>query len=149
MKHCMGCRRSVVDRRITHLIGDLAVAMTVIVGVVSTDFVAGARAAPTFTATDLGTLGGSDSYGKAINDAGMVVGYSSLSTGFGHGFVWSAGTGMVDVGALPGNVSSDALAINDDGVVVGASQAADFRQRAFSWSSTAGMVDLGTLSGGS
>src|SRR5947199_10434111 len=69
---------------------------------------------------DLGTLGGTHSYGYAINDNGQVVGYSRLpgDTSY-HAFLWSGGS-MTDMGTLGGK-SSYAYGIDNSGRVVGKS----------------------------
>lgn len=75
--------------------------------------------------TDLGTLGGSNSWSTSINKSGQVVGFSTLSgntsvspsDGPHHAFIWDNGS-MTDLGTL-GNVESDAYDINDNGQVVG------------------------------
>ena len=105
-----------------------------------------------FTATDLGTLGGSWSVANAINDNGQVVGVSETTSGERHAFLWQNGT-MVDLGTLGGSWSF-ARAINDAGQVVGESEIANGEQRAFLWTpttpgaTTGTMTDLGTLSPG-
>jgi probable HAF family extracellular repeat protein len=62
---------------------------------------------------DLGTLdGGTESLGIYVNDAGQVVGFSTVNTeidpaGFGfqtHGFIWQDGK-MLDIGTLGGHDS--------------------------------------------
>lgn len=64
-----------------------------------------------------------------------------------HAFVWTAATGLKDIGTLGGS-SSFATAINNDGTVVGYSYLADnVNYHAFIWTPTGGMVDLGTLGG--
>ena len=68
---------------------------------------------PHYTVTDLWTLGGPDSVGNGINDAGQVVGNSTLPTGRRHAFFWSAGL-MKDLGALAGD-QSDASRLNNLG----------------------------------
>lgn len=50
----------------------------------------------------------------------------------------------IDLGALPGSASSEAVDINDDGTVVGRS-----RGHAVSWDSSGRITDLGALPGGS
>lgn len=74
-------------------------------------------------ATDLGSLGGSDSRALAINDLNQVVGWSEIAGGTQHAFV-SDGTVMTDLGTL-GGTKSYAFGINNDGVIVGYSQIAD------------------------
>jgi probable HAF family extracellular repeat protein len=53
-----------------------------------------------------------------INARGQVVGVSSTGAGRAHAFVWEAGTGMQDLGAL-GSSWSSAFGINARGQVVG------------------------------
>jgi probable HAF family extracellular repeat protein len=69
---------------------------------------------------NLGTLpGGSDSHAKAINDVGQIVGWSSDGS-TRRPFVWTAGSGMVDLGIPPSFPAAIANDINDSGQVVGA-----------------------------
>jgi len=73
---------------------------------------------------NLGTLGGSSSYGYAINASGQVVG-ESYPTGdtAPHAFLYTGSPGvdghMADLGMLPGGTQSNSSAINDSGQVVG------------------------------
>jgi probable HAF family extracellular repeat protein len=68
--------------------------------------------------TDLGTLGGNNSYATAINSHGDVVGYSELAgSWYQHAFLWRDGR-MTDLGALNGG-DAHAYDINDRGQVVG------------------------------
>lgn len=102
--------------------------------------------------TDLGTLGGSNSWSTSINNSGQVVGFStlsgntsvSLSDGPHHAFIWDNG-GMTDLGTL-GNVESDAYDINDNGQVVGYSITQWGSGRGFLWSNGA-MTELGIVAG--
>jgi probable HAF family extracellular repeat protein len=77
---------------------------------------------------DLGTLGGSASYGFGINDDGVVVGTSEVIPGrVGRAFRAVPGAQMEDLGALPGGFAggiSTAYAINQRGEIVGQSDAA-------------------------
>jgi len=50
---------------------------------------------------DLGTLGGSLSWGWAVNNSGQVTGSSHTSAGVEHAFFWSNGT-MTDIDPLGG-----------------------------------------------
>jgi probable HAF family extracellular repeat protein len=92
----------------------------------------------------LGTLGGETSTGRAVNDAGQVVGGSTLKNGFSHAFLFEDGR-MTDLGTLGGQ-TSEALAINPAGVVVGRAQLHDGDTHAFAWRKGT-MIDLGTLGG--
>lgn len=98
---------------------------------------------------EIGSLAGTNSYANAINDSGMIVGYSTLADGANDAFLWTSVSGMQDLGDLPGGASSSAYAINASGEVVGDSgldNPAEFH--AFLWTQANGMEDLGTLSGG-
>lgn len=93
--------------------------------------------------TDLGTLGGEDSFPYDINDSGQVVGVSMTSDGWLHAFLWSGGV-MTDLGTLGGDMCN-AQAINDAGQVVGiSSDSSNSNNSAFLWQNGT-MVDLNTL----
>jgi probable HAF family extracellular repeat protein len=65
---------------------------------------------------DLGTLpGDTSSEASALNNNGVVVGYSKGPQGM-RAFLWTQATGMQDLGMLPGGNSSRALDVNDMGV---------------------------------
>jgi probable HAF family extracellular repeat protein len=104
-------------------------------------------AAPMYTITDVGTLGGSFSIANNINDADQIVGDSQpAGSDFSHAFLYSNGV-MTDLGTLGGS-QSYAYGINDSGQVVGESYIpGDSYAHAFLYSSGV-MQDLGTLSGG-
>ena len=91
--------------------------------------------------TMLGTLGGSASYGQAINDGGWVVGGSTTVRGYLHAFLSAKGT-MRDLGTLGGGNSS-AYGINEQGQVVGFSNTWDGQSSAFLWEDGV-MRDLNT-----
>jgi probable HAF family extracellular repeat protein len=108
------------------------------------------------TIRDLGNLGLPESYAADLNDAGQVVGYSKYREipefTYLHGFRWSAATGMVDLGALPGTVYSEAHAINNRNEVVGYSYfngVLSQRLHAVRWNAGNAIFDLGTLYGSS
>lgn len=96
--------------------------------------------------SDLGTLGGTESYAYGINDAGVVVGWATTADTKGHAFRYSGGV-MTDLGTL-GGWSSLAMAINSAGDIVGAAQPANSKRfRPFLYRDEV-MTDLGTLGGG-
>jgi probable HAF family extracellular repeat protein len=81
--------------------------------------------------TNLGSLGGRHSQALAINDLGVVVGWSETASGDRHGFVWQNGA-MRDLGTLGGSYSA-ALDINNAGKIVGGSSTASGVGHAFTW----------------
>lgn len=95
------------------------------------------------TATDLGTLGGSKSIARAINNSGLIVGYSWLADDITvRATLWDNGV-AIDLGTLGGSDSS-AGAINMAGAIVGASYTADGKNRATLWQGTVA-TDLNTF----
>jgi probable HAF family extracellular repeat protein len=70
------------------------------------------------TMTDLGTLGGEDSTGAGINDAGKIVGGAEIADGTEHAFLYSNGK-MHDLGASLPTAYSVAEDINSSDDVVG------------------------------
>ncbi len=97
--------------------------------------------------TDIGTLGGV-SAGYGINDAGQIVGYSSVTTvgdrSFNHAFLYSGGM-MMDLGNSIGGNYAEAHGINSLEQIVGhASLAGDVQMHAFLYMAGA-MRDLNDL----
>jgi probable HAF family extracellular repeat protein len=84
--------------------------------------------------TTLGSLGSTSGFtgvATAINDSGVAVGISHLSSGVRHGFIYRNGA-MSDLGSLGGY--SGALAINRAGTAVGfSSDSPNGFQRAVIW----------------
>src|SRR5262249_51540200 len=94
---------------------------------------------------DLGTLGGSSSEARAVNDSGQVAGFSQLRGNVAeHAFLYD-GTAMLDLGTL-GGPSSPAFGMNSSGLVVGYAVTAGRDVHAFVSDGTT-MQDLGTLGG--
>jgi probable HAF family extracellular repeat protein len=95
------------------------------------------------TAHDLGTLSGGyghSSYASAINNAGLIVGYSDFRDQFGNNprdraCVSDNGSTWVSLGTLPGasTYSSHAWAINESGVIGGESRDANFKELPCLW----------------
>ena len=93
--------------------------------------------------TDLGTPKGTNSFVSGINNSGQVI--MTVSGAVSHAFVWSIGTGLIDLGALSGVNASQGLGINNHGQVVGLSYTLQYGETAFIWTRNSGMVDLNTL----
>ena len=94
---------------------------------------------------DLGTLGGSYSSAKGINDAGVIVGEAEAlvsGTTYLHAFM-DAGTSMTDLGTL-GGITSSASAINSAGHVVGYATDANEVASAFLYNGSL-MINLSDL----
>jgi len=88
-----------------------------------------------------------------VNDSNQIVGESVFTyspTFTSHAFSWTSGTGMQDIGTLPGGVTSIANAINESGVIVGQSDGANTggHWHAVMWDATKKIKDLGTIAGG-
>lgn len=68
---------------------------------------------------DLGTLGGLHSEAQAINDLGVVAGWSNAANGSKRLFTWN--NGFTDLGLLPHNISccGEIEAINNVGQIIG------------------------------
>lgn len=90
-----------------------------------------------FSLALVGDLGGGYSSADGINNLGDVVGWSYTTTAqdVNHGFLWSAGTGTIDVNDLlppiEGVVVTNAAGINDSREIVGTFTASDSSTRAF------------------
>jgi probable HAF family extracellular repeat protein len=94
---------------------------------------------------NLGTLGGTNSVGRAINDAGQVAGFSDVDGDAAqHAFIWN-GSSMQDIGTLGGG-DSYAYGINQQGMAAGGSYINATDVHAFLWTGSI-MQDLATLGG--
>jgi probable HAF family extracellular repeat protein len=97
-------------------------------------------------AQGLGTLGGSSSHAKAINDQGQVVGSASRADGSAAAFLYQGGS-ITELAGRQSWVGSSALAINDYGQVTGTAQLSGGLFRAAIWGADGGATQLGTLGG--
>ncbi|MFN8006428.1 MAG: hypothetical protein U0V70_05275 [Terriglobia bacterium] len=83
-------------------------------------FVVSTRGQDAFKMIDLGTLGGENSWATDVNNSGIVVGYAELANGNTHAFARPRKLGAnVDLGTLPGHVTSQAQGVSDTGFIVG------------------------------
>lgn len=106
----------------------------------------------TGTMTSLGYLGGwGASSAFAVNDSGVVVGYSTANPDTWRATRWMPDGTKLDLGDLPGGYSySGAVDINNSGWVVGWGNVviSPSRTHGFVWNpGTQQMVDIGTLNG--
>ncbi len=104
-----------------------------------------ARAAvpPRYVITDLGALGVAEtSVAKAISNAGVVVGSSTLA-GVSRAVRWSGGS-IVNLGTLPGGGGSTANAVNDAGQIAGTADRLTTRYGSpVRWNAAGVIQDLG------
>ncbi len=101
---------------------------------------------------DLGTLGGTNSSGVAINAWGQVAGTADTLGPFGQcptAFRWTSSGGMQLVRGCSTDVPEDSFAtgINGQGAVIGVFQIEEESQ-GFVWTPAGGAQDLGTLAAG-
>jgi probable HAF family extracellular repeat protein len=90
---------------------------------------------------DLGTLGGDESFGRSMNSAGQLVGYSLLpGNATQHAALFVVGGSPIDLDGLPSRASA-AIAINDAGTIVGWARPAGAAEHAVRWQAGQ-MVDL-------
>lgn len=103
------------------------------------------------TITDLGMLEGIDSHALAINDLGQVAGYfGEILSDEAHVFLWTAESGMTDLGTLGDDILGVPHDINDLSQIVGKSATSatdDGTTHAFLWTEETGMIDIGSLGG--
>jgi len=118
-------------------------------------------AAPSYTVIDLGTLpGGSFSYAHSINAAGHITGNAGAANGDTHPFLWTPGTGMIDIAgsAISPGGNEQGFWINASDQIVGSpgggvSQQAFYYNGIFSYlsgalqSSAKGINDSGQIAG--
>ena len=97
----------------------------------------------------IGSLGGTQTLVRGLNDAGEVVGHATLAGDtVVHAFRWSRREGMRDLGTLDGAGMSESgflQPINHRGDVVGYSSSQSGPEHAFLWRRRGGLLDLGGL----
>jgi probable HAF family extracellular repeat protein len=99
--------------------------------------------AQTYQVIDLGTLGGTRSYGSAINSSGAIVGESTTAgDGLPHAFLWDRT--IHDLGTVAGPYSS-ARGISDNGLITGWGSSSNGPTHAILYDGA--MHDLGTPNG--
>jgi probable HAF family extracellular repeat protein len=100
--------------------------------------------------TDLGTLGGTNSFAFALNDNNVVVGHAQVANGEYHAFRWTQAGGMVDLNTRGtiGGTRASAYDINGSGDIVGLAYDAAGHYKAVLWPASGGVTDLGTMNQG-
>ncbi|MEW4568400.1 hypothetical protein AB1L88_11085 [Tautonia sp. JC769] len=105
--------------------------------------------------TQVGQLGGGNSYGTAVNDSGQVVGHSTTPAGVHRAFLAQDGE-IRNLGTLPGADHSVANAVNAHGVAAGFTSSGTFHGFFVGQTPEDGravifrdgeVIDLGTLGG--
>lgn len=95
-----------------------------------------------YAVIDLGTLGGSFSFGGGVNEQGWVNGESSLQGDqIQHAFLWRNG-GMVDLQTLGGPNSASGYTLNDAGVVAGGSETSTLNPLGYQFCDFDGFSDV-------
>jgi probable HAF family extracellular repeat protein len=94
----------------------------------------------------IGTLGGADSYGTAINDTGQVTGSASSADGSGRAFLYTGGS-LIELGGFAGSVWSSGYAINNAGVVAGYAMDGYGKSTGVVWAAGGAMTPIPSLGG--
>ena len=94
-----------------------------------------------YNVTDLGTLGGTSSAARSINNRGDVVGWASTTTGAHRACIWQSSGGLQGLDTFGGDWS-EAWYVNNSGQVVGDADRSSNEQHAFLWQDSTGMQDL-------
>ncbi len=76
-------------------------------------------------------------------DGSVIVGTAMNSSGFSEAFRWTAGGGMVGLGALAGSFpNSDATAVSADGSIVVGGSLSNSGYEAFVWTGSTGLLSM-------
>ncbi|HEU4564171.1 MAG TPA: hypothetical protein VFS05_05975 [Gemmatimonadaceae bacterium] len=98
--------------------------------------------------SDMGLLpGAAQASAYGVNNGGLVVGYTTVSTGAATAFGWTSAQGMTALGVPLGWGESYAFAVNDGGTIAGAALTPQGVLHAVSWSGGV-MKDLGAFTAG-
>jgi probable HAF family extracellular repeat protein len=81
-----------------------------------------------------------------INDAGQITGTYTTTSGQSHAFLYTPGSGLLDLGTLGGPTSAP-TGLNDAGQVVGSSTTAGGATHAFFWTPGGKMADITAITG--
>lgn len=94
--------------------------------------------------TDLGTLGGANSWANAVDGKGTVVGWAETAAGVMHAFRYTAAGGMVDLGTFPGSAPSAQMQAWDLNAteIVGCGNGPTGTYDMWSWTPKNGFVNL-------
>ena len=99
----------------------------------------------TYTVTDLGTLGGSQSKALGLDNCGRVVGESNpTGSGATRPFIWSDGQ-MTDINASEGREGTAAAVVN--GTAVGTTRTSTGAQLPFIWTAAGGKTTFNPFGG--
>src|SRR5579884_845612 len=71
-----------------------------------------------YTVTDIGTLGGTTSFGYGLSSNGYVTGTASNSSGATHMFLWENGS-IIDITPSGSSFYFSPTGVNSSGVVAG------------------------------
>ena len=89
-----------------------------------------------------GSLGGSDTTAADINNAGVIVGSATLSTGYYRAYRYTDATGMQNLGTIAGTTESFARDINDLGWIDGSTLDLLSNRRPIVWTPDGAIHDI-------
>lgn len=124
-----------------HSLNDMKTICTLLLGAFS-----GMLNAQTYTITDLGPLAGAQTYAMAINENGVVAGYSQPDANSARAWIWKNGIGLTDVGSF-GGLDNRGLFVGPDDRLYGTSQDGSGVTRGFVWNGVT-LADIGSIAPG-